>query len=1325
MPRKEHKPHARKTDSDPLQTTVARLESLLKQRETEMNDRAAEFNHYQPLYEMLRSMCDNMPDLIWAKDLHRNFLYTNKAICDTLLIAETLDEPVGKNDIFFAERQRALHPENPQWHTFGEICRDSDAIVMESRTAGRFDEYGNVQGEMLFLDVYKAPFFNADGELIGTVGCGRDVTREKIREQDHRETIKALHDLADQHHSIIKTSLDGFLLIDAHQTVIDVNEAYCLMTGFARDEMLGKTIADLEANEPSGDVDAHFRKVMECGSDRFETRHRTKQGRLIDVEVSVTHSAMTGCQVSFVRNILPRKAIEKALRESEERYRTLLYSVTDYIYSVKVDQGVVVSTTHGPGCLAVTGYAPEDFILDANLWISMVWPDDRDLVRRQAQDILSGKEELIIEHRIVHKNGSVRWVRNVPVAWRDADGCIFAYDGLISDISERKTVEDALRQSEAQARRIIDASPEGMVIHSDNRILYANPAALRMSNIPSGLSLSGRALSDFVHPDDQWLMGERMRQLLREGIDLPMAQYRLLVFDGTVLDGEVTSTPIEYDGVPAVLSMMRDVSARMKAERSLRESERQLRTMMENLPDVIARFDRELRIVYMSPSIARYSDRSAEYFTGRSYRELPVGSERRATLRNELLQVIADGQVMETEYEDVSVDRGVMSVNLRLVPERDDHGTVCTVLCIARDITEHRRIEQDYRVLFNTMVEGFALHELICDENGIPVDYRFLAVNPAFESMTGLSVSQYVGRTAKEIFPDLDPSWVEIYGKVVHTGQPAHFERFSSSLGRWYDVTAYRPADRQFACIIIDTTERRKAEEALSNSQRILTDIINFLPDATFAIDLQGRVIFWNRVAEEYTGVAATDMIGKGDYEYAIPFYGERRPILIDHVLHPSEEIERRYPFVTKSGETVIGEGYTRSVKRGESYMLGIAAPLYDSSGNINGAIESVRDISDRKKLEEQLRQSQKMEAIGILAGGVAHDFNNIVQAILGNAYLLKRRNCDDPEDQMFLDEIVGLSNRAADLTKGLLAFSRKQFISPQAVDLNGIVRGAIKMLARLIGEDIELQTSLAEGPLMVNADAGQIHQVLLNLSTNARDAMPQGGVLNIATKLEERFGDDSGGAGQTYAIFSVSDTGTGIGEKDLVHVFEPFYTTKEVGKGTGLGLAVVYGIVKQHKGEVEVDTVVGKGTTIRVLLPISEKDSVAVPETAPDPVAGGSETILLVEDDAGVRRSTRRLLESAGYQVLDAEDGTAGIEQYQTHKTSTSLVLIDIIMPGMNGKEVYEQLLQINPAVRAIFISGYPEDVLSKKNIDAIEYITKPIMPEELLLKIRRVLDT
>lgn len=1144
---------------------------------------------YHGLYDMLRSMCDNIPDLIWAKDLQKRYLYANPAMCSKLLIADHPAEVVGKTDLFFAQRQRALHPERADWHTFGEICSDTDDTVIASRAPGRFDEYGNIRGEPLFLDVYKAPFLNAAGELIGTVGCGRDVTREKQTEEAHRQSLQALHELAEQYRSIIAASYDGFFLLDDHGTILDVNDAYCRMSGYSRDEILQMKIRDFEGVESAGGIEQHLLAIIQQGSDRFETLHRTKNGDFLEIEVSAIFSAVTGRLVAFIRNITPRRRIQRALAESENRYKKLLYSVTDYIYSVTIENGRSVKTEHGPGCAAITGYEQEDFLRDPDLWISMVHEDDRSKVAAQIEAILSGADAAPVEHRIIRKNGSVRWVSNVPVLWRDNEGHLVSYDGLISDITDRKQAELALRVSEERARHIIDMTPEGIVIHRDARILYVNPEAARHAG-KAPEQLVGQSLQEFVPPEYQSVMMNRLASLKKYGDVTPLSHYRMIMCDGSSLDGEITSTLIDFDGSPAVLSMMRDISERIRAENSVRESERKLSALLENSPDVVVRYNLDLRCIYMSPAIVHYTGRLPEWFIDRRCSDAGLSVGLCSLLEDSLRRVVRTGVPDEFEYDVVALGARKIVFNCRHIPEFDGQGQVQSVLSISRDITEHRRLERDYRMLFQSMVEGFALHEIILD-NGVPVDYRFLAVNPSFERLTGMHAVDIVGRTVRDVLPGTEPHWIGRYGRVALTGESDSFEAFSEALGKWFDVNVYRPASGQFACTFVDVTHRKQAE-------------------------------------------------------------------------------------------------------------------------------------LEQKRLEEQLRQSQKMEAIGILAGGVAHDFNNIIQAIVGNAYLLKRRNQEDAESQMFVDEVIQLSNRAADLTRGLLAFSRKQLLSPQLLDLNEVVRGAIRMFSRIIGEDIEVSAVFADRALMVEIDPGQIQQVVLNLATNARDAMVQGGRLTIETTVQTRSVSDGAGTEQLFACVSMTDTGNGIPEDDLTHIFEPFYTTKEVGKGTGLGLSVVYGIVKQHGGHVEVLSEIGKGTVVHILLPISSQHVEVLPPSPASVVEGGAETLLLVEDDDGVRRATRRLLESAGYTVLEASEGMTGLELFRLHLREIRLVLLDVVMPGMSGRDVYDQLVLVDPGVRVIFMSGYPEDVLTRMNLGLIEYVNKPIMPEELLAKVRCVIE-
>lgn len=384
----------------------------------------------------------------------------------------------------------------------------------------------------------------------------------------------------------------------------------------------------------------------------------------------------------------------------------------------------------------------------------------------------------------------------------------------------------------------------------------------------------------------------------------------------------------------------------------------------------------------------------------------------------------------------------------------------------------------------------------------------------------------------------------------------------------------------------------------------------------------------------------------------------------------------------------------------------------------------------EQRNLHGQLMQAQKMEAVGHLAGGVAHDFNNILTAIIGYANLLRKKVLAHEQLTFFADQILSASNRAAGLTRSLLAFSRKQVIEPKPADLNTIVQGIDKIAKRLIGEDIEFRTVLLNRSLTVMADSGQMEQALLNLCTNARDAMPHGGKLTIETGAVDvdeearrlNFLDRTG----WYGIICVSDTGAGMDEKTKSQIFEPFFTTKEVGKGTGLGLSIVYGIIKQHNGTINVYSETGKGMTFKIYLPlIAAAGEAALPKAEARP-AGGNETILLAEDENDVRVLITHVLRDAGYSVIEAVTGEEAVKQFAEHADRISLLLSDVIMPKMNGKDAYDQIKGTRPDVKVLFMSGYTADNIKSKGIlaDGVPLLTKPIIPDQLLRKVREVLD-
>jgi len=430
-------------------------------------------------------------------------------------------------------------------------------------------------------------------------------------------------------------------------------------------------------------------------------------------------------------------------------------------------------------------------------------------------------------------------------------------------------------------------------------------------------------------------------------------------------------------------------------------------------------------------------------------------------------------------------------------------------------------------------------------------------------------------------------------------------------------------------------------------------------------------------------------------------------------------------------------QGFSSAIETGKGDVSGrLSVRSTDEIGRLATDINTVLDaycqnVSEQRKLQQQLLQAQKMEAVGQLAGGVAHDFNNILTAIMGYGSLLQAKINGDESLKDYVKQILNGANRAAEVTKSLLAFSRKQMINPKPVDLNDVVRGIEKLLSRLIGEDIEITTTLSSKDAVSMVDAGQIEQVLMNLTTNARDAMPNGGRLFLRTEvveLDDIFVQSYGyGEPGMYTVLSVSDTGIGINHEEREKIFEPFFTTKEPGKGTGLGLAMVYGIIKQHEGYINVYSEPGNGTTFKIYLPSTQSKEESLPGSSGEALPrGGTETILVAEDDDIIRQLSEIILTQNGYTVISARDGEDAVKKFVDHKDEIQLVIIDVIMPKKSGKEAYDEIKAVRPHIRVLFSSGYTGDridncILSREDCS---FINKPVSPKDLLRKVRELLD-
>jgi PAS domain S-box-containing protein len=627
-----------------------------------------------------------------------------------------------------------------------------------------------------------------------------------------------------------------------------------------------------------------------------------------------------------------------------------------------------------------------------------------------------------------------------------------------------------------------------------------------------------------------------------------------------------------------------------------------------------------------------------------------------------------------------------------------------------------RQSEERFRALIEHGADAIAL---------LDSDGAVLFVSQSAERLLGVTPSALAGRSAfalvhPEDLPRLQAVLADLLGRP---GTPATVElRLRHSDGAWRTVEAVfvnrllEPAVGAVVVNLRDVSERNQAELALRDSELKYRSLVEGVRDIIFALSPDGVIASLNPAFETITGWPRTEWLGK-------PF---------DQLVQPED-----LPLALELfGRVVRGEPRPTAqlhvrTQRGDYRVAEFAATAQVRDDRLVGILGIARDVTERLQLEQQFRQAQKMEAVGRLAGGIAHDFNNILTAITGYVdLLLEDLAAKDPRRQD-AEEIRKAADRAAGLTRQLLAFSRQQVLQPRVVDLNALVSELEKMLRRLLGEDVTLATRLVAGLGRVRADPGQLEQVVMNLAVNARDAMPRGGKLTIetadvafdATSAAEHYPAPPG----AYAMLAVSDTGTGMDPETQAHLFEPFFTTKEKGKGTGLGLATVYGIVKQSGGFIWVYSDLGVGSTFKIYLPRVEAaaDS-ALGAQASVPVARGTETVLLAEDEAPVRAVARQTLERHGYRVLEAPSAEAALDVADRYSGPIHLLLTDVIMPGLSGRDLAVRLATLRPDVRVIYMSGYTDDAITRHGVlePGFVFVQKPFTPDALARTVRDVLD-
>ena len=878
---------------------------------------------------------------------------------------------------------------------------------------------------------------------------------------------------------------------------------------------------------------------------------------------------------------------------------------------------------------------------------------------------------------------------------------------------KRQRVEGALQQREVKYSKIFENLQDIFYqVDISGKILDVSPSVFRYSGYTRE-ELIGKSVIDlYANPADR----EAFLRAVSANGEVSDYEIRLKDKSGREVETSINARVVkDTSGKPvAIEGTFRDISARKRTEAALRASEERYRLLFYQSPVGLFHYDLDLRITDFNDQFVALLQSSRERMMG-----LDLNSIKDHRILPAIKEAIQGREgVYEGSYE-ATYSPARIWVLMRTAPIFDEQGQVKGGIAIVEDFTLRREAAREIFMLAQ------ALRSIRDCVSITDMEDNTLFINEAFSKTYGYEQEELVGKPISVVRSASNPP--AVVSKILPETLKGGWE--GEILNRRKDGTEFhvhlitsvvRDRDGNAIALIgaaTDITERKKAEAQLRESEERYRSLIDTARDVIFTANPHGVITSLNQAFELLTGWQRSDWLGKTYYDlfHSEDVEGSRQYFL--QALRNEKLPVREIRIHKKEGGFVVGE-FTITPQR--------------VRGNVVGLIGVARDVTERKRLEDQYRHAQKMESLGTLAGGIAHDFNNILAIILGHASLIPRNQGNPAKQTANIDAVVQASHRGAALVRQLLTFASKSDILFESVQLNEAVTETTRLLGETFPKTIAISLQLEENLPPIIADQNQLHQLLLNLCINARDAMPKGGTLSIATAfvkneaMSNRFPDIGS---KTYIVLRVSDTGLGMDQATKRRIFEPFFTTKEEGKGTGLGLATVYGIVESHGGFVDVDSEVGVGSTFHVYFPMHSvaEEGTNVLGISFDDVPGGSETILIVEDEDMLLEMLKTILVSKGYQVLTASDGIEAVDIYSLHKDDIDLVVTDIGLPRLAGSELFLRLKQNNPRIRVVLATGFLEPSLKAEMIKAgaKEIIQKPYQPTEFLACVRKALDS
>jgi two-component system, cell cycle sensor histidine kinase and response regulator CckA len=1179
---------------------------------------------------------------------------------------------------------------------------------------------------------------DATGTPVWILGIVEDITERKQAEERLQESEQRFRALSEATFEAIFLSERG-ICIGQNLTAEE-------MFGYSTEEAVGRVGTEWIAPEYRELVLNH---MLSGYKGAYEAVALRKDGTTFPCEIQgkmIDYGARR-IRVTALRDITSRKGAEQGWVESEERFRTAFHTSPDSINIHRLSDGVYIDVNEG--FTSLTGYSRED-VIDKSSWDVGIWNDTEDRKLMLACLKRDGfVRNLMAKFRL--KDGSVRTgLMSARIIMLKGEPHLLS---VTRDIQDWIAAQEALRKTEAKYRKLVESTDGGFVeMETSGKVIQANDPYARMAGAFRAEEIIGYSVLDWTAPECL-IENEAAIRLCAEQGHISNFETTYLRADGSRVRILINATAEETPEGITIATLCRDITERKQAEEAMRQSEQKYRELVQNANSIILRWNRKGEITFLNEFGQHFFGYSEEEIMGQHVvgTIVPDTESGGRDLRPLMEQICANPRAFEHNInENMLKDGSRVWIAWTNKAVFDEESQLVEIFSVGTDITERKRTEGAIR----NIVAG------VSSEIGLKF---FDSITVHFSSTLGADCTLIGERIEKEgaefirtlsfcldgqvsdnIEYPLKGSPCEIVLRKGLCSYPREVQRLfphdnelvklgaegyvgvelSDSSGMSLGVMAalYRSPikDVEFAESILQIFAARAAAEIdrkrVEKERLRLATAIEQAGESILITDPSGRILYANPAFAETTGYSVHEVLGE---TAAILNSGKQDVAFYENM------------WSTIKGGHVWRGRFVNKKKNGSLYdETATISPIRDEAGRVLNYVMVGRDVTSEMMLQKQLLHAQKMEAIGTLAGGIAHDFNNLLQAIFGYADLLLMRNKADDPDRQKIEIIHHAAQDGAELVSRILTFSRKAEAKTRPLDLNEEIRRAERLLRRTVPKMIEIKLGLADGLRIIDADPAQVEQILLNLAVNAQHAMPDGGQLLVETS-NVSLGDEflrthlDAKAGK-YVLLTVSDTGVGIAPDVQDRIFDPFFTTKTNGEGTGLGLAMVHGIVHQHGGHIRCYSEPGIGTSFNIYFPVSTTERLLeVAETREMP-AFGSENILLVDDDDRVREMAREMIQERGYQVLMARSGEQALEIYAAHRDDISLILLDLNMPGMGGKKCLEELLRIDPNVKVLVASGYSSGGLNEgeKGLRANGFISKPYDAKDLLGAMRKILD-